>query len=175
MPTETEDEKRRVERMKAMGPEKIAPLVCYLASDLSAGISGQTTVNGAFPSGLPFSATFGSRVDDIGTARLRLGYAWGRFLPYLMAGFTYGVIETSYTFAMPGFFSSAASTAVRSGYFLMSDAAASASNMPSTRTSQLRQNISTNSSTPGETIFPGETEPPSPSGRAQCIISAGLD
>jgi NAD(P)-dependent dehydrogenase (short-subunit alcohol dehydrogenase family) len=41
MPTETEDEKRRVERMKAMGPEKIAPLVCYLASDLSAGISGQ--------------------------------------------------------------------------------------------------------------------------------------
>jgi NAD(P)-dependent dehydrogenase (short-subunit alcohol dehydrogenase family) len=41
MPTETEDEKRRVERMKAMGPEKIAPLVCYLASDLSAGVSGQ--------------------------------------------------------------------------------------------------------------------------------------
>jgi NAD(P)-dependent dehydrogenase (short-subunit alcohol dehydrogenase family) len=41
MPTDTEDEKRRVERMKAMGPEKIAPLVCYLASDLSAGVSGQ--------------------------------------------------------------------------------------------------------------------------------------
>lgn len=41
MPTDTDDEKRRVERMKAMGPEKIAPLVCYLASDLSAGVSGQ--------------------------------------------------------------------------------------------------------------------------------------
>jgi NAD(P)-dependent dehydrogenase (short-subunit alcohol dehydrogenase family) len=41
MPTETEEEKRRVDRMKAMGPEKIAPLVCYLASDLSAGVSGQ--------------------------------------------------------------------------------------------------------------------------------------
>lgn len=41
MPTDTEDEKRRVDRMKAMGPEKIAPLVCYLASDLSAGVSGQ--------------------------------------------------------------------------------------------------------------------------------------
>jgi NAD(P)-dependent dehydrogenase (short-subunit alcohol dehydrogenase family) len=41
MPTETEDEKRRVERMKGMGAEKIAPLVCYLASDLSAGVSGQ--------------------------------------------------------------------------------------------------------------------------------------
>jgi NAD(P)-dependent dehydrogenase (short-subunit alcohol dehydrogenase family) len=41
MPTETEDEKRRVERLKGMGAEKIAPLVCYLASDLSAGVSGQ--------------------------------------------------------------------------------------------------------------------------------------
>ena len=83
----------------------------------AAGISGQTTVDGSFPSGTPYSATFGSRVDDIGTARLRLGYAWGRFLPYLTAGFTFGVIETSYTFATPGFFSSAASTAVRSGVF----------------------------------------------------------
>jgi NAD(P)-dependent dehydrogenase (short-subunit alcohol dehydrogenase family) len=44
MPTETEDERERVERMKSMGPEKIAPLVCYLASDLSAGISGQVFV-----------------------------------------------------------------------------------------------------------------------------------
>jgi len=41
MPTETEEEKRRVERLKGMGAEKIAPLVCYLASDLSAGVSGQ--------------------------------------------------------------------------------------------------------------------------------------
>jgi NAD(P)-dependent dehydrogenase (short-subunit alcohol dehydrogenase family) len=41
IPTETEDEKCRVERMKAMGPEKIAPLVCYLASDLSQGVTGQ--------------------------------------------------------------------------------------------------------------------------------------
>lgn len=41
IPTETEAEKVRVERMMAMGPEKIAPLVCYLASDLSAGVTGQ--------------------------------------------------------------------------------------------------------------------------------------
>jgi NAD(P)-dependent dehydrogenase (short-subunit alcohol dehydrogenase family) len=41
MPTDTPEEAARVERMKAMGPEKIAPLVCYLASDLSAGVSGQ--------------------------------------------------------------------------------------------------------------------------------------
>jgi NAD(P)-dependent dehydrogenase (short-subunit alcohol dehydrogenase family) len=41
IPTETEAEKQRVERMKTMGPEKIAPLVCYLASDLSQGVNGQ--------------------------------------------------------------------------------------------------------------------------------------
>lgn len=41
IPTETEAEKHRVERMKTMGPEKIAPLVCYLASDLSQGVNGQ--------------------------------------------------------------------------------------------------------------------------------------
>jgi len=41
IPTETEAEKQRVERIKAMGPEKIAPLAVFLASDLSAGVSGQ--------------------------------------------------------------------------------------------------------------------------------------
>jgi outer membrane immunogenic protein len=84
----------------------------------AAGISGQTTVQNSFVSKkLPYSATFATRVDDFGTARLRLGYAWGRFLPYLTAGFTYGVIETGYDFSSPRFFSSAVSTAVRSGVF----------------------------------------------------------
>lgn len=41
IPTETEDEKRRVERLMQMTPEKIAPLVVYLGSDKAAGISGQ--------------------------------------------------------------------------------------------------------------------------------------
>ena len=41
MPTETPEEAARVERMKQMGPEKIAPLVVYLASDLSKEVSGQ--------------------------------------------------------------------------------------------------------------------------------------
>src|SRR2546423_3353443 len=41
IPTETEDEKRRVERLQQMTPEKIAPLVVYLGSDRAAGISGQ--------------------------------------------------------------------------------------------------------------------------------------
>lgn len=41
MPTDTPEEAARVDRMKQMGPEKIAPLVVYLASGLSEGVSGQ--------------------------------------------------------------------------------------------------------------------------------------
>jgi short-subunit dehydrogenase len=41
IPTETEAEKLRVERLKQMTPEKIAPLAVYLGSDASAGVSGQ--------------------------------------------------------------------------------------------------------------------------------------
>jgi NAD(P)-dependent dehydrogenase (short-subunit alcohol dehydrogenase family) len=41
IPAETEEEKRRVERFRQMTPEKIAPLVVYLASDRAEGISGQ--------------------------------------------------------------------------------------------------------------------------------------
>jgi len=41
IPTETEEEKQRVARLRDMTPEKIAPLVVYLASDQASGISGQ--------------------------------------------------------------------------------------------------------------------------------------
>jgi hypothetical protein len=41
IPTETEEEKRRVEKLQQMTPEKIAPLVVYLGSDKADGISGQ--------------------------------------------------------------------------------------------------------------------------------------
>jgi len=41
IPAQTEAEKRRVERFQQMTPEKIAPLVVYLASDRAEGISGQ--------------------------------------------------------------------------------------------------------------------------------------
>ena len=41
IPAETEDEKARVARAAQMTPEKIAPLVVYLASDRADGISGQ--------------------------------------------------------------------------------------------------------------------------------------
>src|SRR5437016_8062964 len=41
IPTETEEEKARVERVKQMGPEKIAPVVAYLLSDAAKDVSGQ--------------------------------------------------------------------------------------------------------------------------------------
>ncbi|HEY4848967.1 MAG TPA: hypothetical protein VIH87_14575 [Methylocella sp.] len=83
----------------------------------ASGIGGQTTVHGTLLTGAPVTAIFGSKFADFGTARLRLGYAWGRFLPYLTGGFTYGTIETSYSVATPGFFNAGASTATRSGVF----------------------------------------------------------
>lgn len=45
IPTETDAEKARVERMKMMKPEKVAPLAVYLASDLAAGVTGQIFVS----------------------------------------------------------------------------------------------------------------------------------
>ncbi|MBC7579961.1 MAG: SDR family oxidoreductase [Tardiphaga sp.] len=41
IPTETEPEKARVERMQKMGPEKIAPLVAYLLGDAAKDVTGQ--------------------------------------------------------------------------------------------------------------------------------------
>jgi NAD(P)-dependent dehydrogenase (short-subunit alcohol dehydrogenase family) len=41
IPAETEEEKKRVARFQQMTPEKIAPLVVYLASDSAEGITGQ--------------------------------------------------------------------------------------------------------------------------------------
>lgn len=41
IPTETETAKAWVDKLKRMGPEKIAPLVGYLASDASADVTGQ--------------------------------------------------------------------------------------------------------------------------------------
>lgn len=41
IPTSTPEEEARVERMKSMGPEKIAPLAVFLASDLAKDVTGQ--------------------------------------------------------------------------------------------------------------------------------------
>jgi NAD(P)-dependent dehydrogenase (short-subunit alcohol dehydrogenase family) len=41
IPTDTPEQAARVEKLKQMTPEKIAPLVVYLASDAATGVSGQ--------------------------------------------------------------------------------------------------------------------------------------
>jgi len=41
IPTETPEQEQRVEKLKAMTPEKIAPLAVYLASDSASHVSGQ--------------------------------------------------------------------------------------------------------------------------------------
>lgn len=41
IPAETEDQKQRVERLKAMSADKIAPLVAFLASDAAAEVTNQ--------------------------------------------------------------------------------------------------------------------------------------
>jgi outer membrane immunogenic protein len=81
------------------------------------GIRGQTSINGTINNGLPVNATFGSKFEDFGTARVRLGYAWGRFLPYLTAGFTYATTQTYYNVATPALFTAGSITETRTGVF----------------------------------------------------------
>ena len=81
------------------------------------GIRGQTSINGTINNGLPVNASFGSKFEDFGTARVRLGYAWGRFLPYLTAGFTYATTQTYYSVATPALFAAGSITETRTGVF----------------------------------------------------------
>lgn len=41
IPTDTPEQQARVDKLKSMTPDKIAPLAVYLASDLSSGVTGQ--------------------------------------------------------------------------------------------------------------------------------------
>jgi outer membrane immunogenic protein len=93
-------------------------IVAGIEIDNSAsGIRGETSVNGTLVSGAQATAMFGSKFEDFGTARVRLGFAWGRLMPYLTCGFSYGTIETYYSVATPGFLNAGSSTETRSGVF----------------------------------------------------------
>jgi NAD(P)-dependent dehydrogenase (short-subunit alcohol dehydrogenase family) len=41
IPTDTDTQKQRVERLRSMGSEKIAPMVVFLLSELAQGVTGQ--------------------------------------------------------------------------------------------------------------------------------------
>jgi outer membrane immunogenic protein len=79
------------------------------------GIRGQTSVNGMLINGLPVGAIFGSKFEDFGTARVRLGYAWGRFMLYWTGGFTYATTQTYYSVATPALYTAGSITETRSG------------------------------------------------------------
>lgn len=76
-------------------------------------ISGATTVRAGTA-----SVRFATRQLDFATARIRVGYALGRFLPYATAGLTLATAQTSFAvIAPPSPTVSGGSTAARSGVF----------------------------------------------------------
>jgi outer membrane immunogenic protein len=103
----------------------------------ASGIRGQqTTVNRTLASGAPVTATFGSKFEDFGTARIRLGYAWGRFLPYLTGGFTSERLKRFTESPRQGSLAPDRARRRALAYFPMSGQPAVASNMPLLRTSR---------------------------------------
>jgi outer membrane immunogenic protein len=79
------------------------------------GIHGATTGSGVPASGLG-TITFGGRFLNVGTARLRLGYAYDRFLFYVTGGFAYGISKAYYQLdTNAGFQSFGSHTSTRSG------------------------------------------------------------
>jgi outer membrane immunogenic protein len=62
--------------------------------DQWAGISGSTNV----PAG-PFTATLGTRFQNFGTLRGRIGYNFDRLLLYVTGGLTYGTTKSYYSVA----------------------------------------------------------------------------
>ena len=59
-----------------------------------AGVTGSSTIGT-----LAGPATFGTRFEDFGTARLRVGYDFGPLLVYVTGGFTYGSFNSFYSVA----------------------------------------------------------------------------
>ncbi|HLY05277.1 MAG TPA: outer membrane beta-barrel protein [Rhizomicrobium sp.] len=76
-------------------------------------VSGASTVHGGAA-----TVRFATRQLNFATARLRGGYALGRFLPYFTAGLTLATAQTSYALtAPPSSVTAGGGTATRSGFF----------------------------------------------------------
>jgi outer membrane immunogenic protein len=125
-------------------------------------------------SGAAASATFGSKFEDFGTARLRLGYAWGRFLPYLTGGFTYGTIETFYSVATSGLFNDGSSTATRSGVFPHVGAVGLGAEYAIAQNFTVKVEYCTISSMPAQRCSMRYPDPRSRSACGRCIILPAL-
>jgi len=79
------------------------------------GIYGDTTGSGIPPTTQAL-VTFGGRFVNIGTARIRIGYALDRFLFYVTGGFAYGISKTYYHLTTPaGYQAFGTSSDTRSG------------------------------------------------------------
>lgn len=64
-----------------------------------------STVRGSYQSFVPPAAALGTvsgKLDWLGTARARLGLAFGNILPYVTGGFAYGHVDTLSSIAGPG-------------------------------------------------------------------------
>lgn len=68
-------------------------LVYGFEADVTASDINNTVANSMIPGS---DESFSTSIDWFGTARARLGYAAGRFLPYVTGGVAFGDIESSY-------------------------------------------------------------------------------
>ncbi len=73
--------------------------VLGLEADLNASdVTGEVAVHGAAAGAISgdLTASVGSELDYFGTARVRLGYAYERLLPYVTAGVAFGDVTSGY-------------------------------------------------------------------------------
>jgi outer membrane immunogenic protein len=63
-----------------------------------------------------YSAQYGTKLQWWGTARGRIGYAFGNILPYVTGGFAYGHTNTSYTYSNGSYYSSASFGGTHGGW-----------------------------------------------------------
>lgn len=69
---------------------------------LKPAIRGKVALNASAITGGSVAVRAGSKIEDFGTVRGRVGYSWDRFLVYATGGFGYGQVNSSASVALPG-------------------------------------------------------------------------